>query len=132
MLRNLLSTTVATMFLLTGAQAATLTNVEGYVSVSDGGAFHQASAGEALAPGYRIRTSAGSSASVAYENGYVAQVGPEQVSLVLSDPPAPGIPAANAGPSGVEIGSIISSGGLVAAGAAGAAGAFSSSGQASP
>ena len=85
MLRNLLSITVVAAFLSTSVQAATLINVEGFVSVSDGGTFHQASDGAALAPGYRIRTAAGSSANIAYENGYIAQIGPEQVSVVISD-----------------------------------------------
>ncbi|ADP69672.1 hypothetical protein Rvan_0386 [Rhodomicrobium vannielii ATCC 17100] len=72
-----------------GANAATLSYVEGAVSVNRGNGYAPAGAGTFLAPGDRIRVSAGS-ADIAYENGCVAKVGAGQTTVVPSTPPSCG------------------------------------------
>jgi hypothetical protein len=71
------------------ANAATLSYVEGAVSVNRGNGYVPAGAGTFLAPGDRIRVSAGS-ADIAYENGCVAKVGAGQTTVVPSTPPSCG------------------------------------------
>jgi len=73
--------------LFTNAQAAELSNIEGVVSVNSGNGFHPASIGSSLAPGDRVRTSEGS-ANILYDNGCSTKVGPQQVAIVYSEPPA--------------------------------------------
>src|SRR5271165_1830542 len=73
--------------LFTNAQAAQLSNIEGLVSVNSGSGFHPASIGSSLAPGDRVRTAEGS-ANILYDNGCSTKVGPQQVAIVYSEPPA--------------------------------------------
>ena len=73
--------------MVAGAQAATLTNVEGAVFVKRNGSFQQVNAGADLRPGDHVRTAAGS-ADIVYETGCASRVEPFHVALVLSAPPA--------------------------------------------
>ncbi|MGO9545791.1 MAG: hypothetical protein ACLPPF_13505 [Rhodomicrobium sp.] len=128
MLRRPISICVLAALTIASAQAATLSDVEGAVSVNRGSGFKPVMNGAALGPGDRVRTEAGS-ASIVYENGCTARVGPNQLLVVLSTPPActgGGLkdgPVAYAGPPD---GSFIA-GGLVIAGGAGLAVALANS-----
>ena len=89
MLREQVSIAVISgLMMMTAAQAATITNIEGAVSVSQGGAFLPVADGATLSPGTRIKTGAGSAATVAYDNGCTGRVGPSSMMVVPSYPPA--------------------------------------------
>ncbi len=94
MLWQLLAITISAAFIATSAQAATLTNIEGAVTVSQGSGFQQAVAGAEVVPGDRIRTQSGS-AGILYPNGCAVSVGPKQLVTVLASPPP--CPAAGGG-----------------------------------
>ena len=109
------------------AQAITLANVEGAVSVNRGYGFKPASVGSALAPGDRVRVGDGS-ADIVYENGCATHILPQQVAVVLSAPPACGVGGLKDGvalaPESPSATPLIL-GGLVAGGAVGLAAALS-------
>ncbi len=81
------SIAVGMALMVAGAQAATLTNVEGAVFVYRDGSFQQVNAGADLRPLDRVRTGAGS-ADIVYEDGCASRVGPNQLVVVLTAPPA--------------------------------------------
>ena len=122
MLRKPVSIVISVALLGWSAQAATLTNVEGAVSVNRGSGFKQVAAGAELNPGDRVRTGAGS-ADIVYANGCASRLGPDQLAVVLATPPSCGAgaggladgPAATGGPSTDTL--IV--GGVIAAAAAG-------------
>jgi len=132
--RTLISAAVVSALLATSAQAAVLANVDGAVSVNDGGGFQPATEGAVLAAGERIRTGNGS-AEIVYDNGCSMKVGPQQAVAVLSSPPPcngaslkDGLVAAPAETSApVLLGGLI-----VVGGAIGLAVALSSSGSKQP
>ena len=103
------------------AQAATLTNTEGAVSVNRGYGFQQVVAGLQVNPGDRVRTGEGAT-DIVYENGCAARVGPHQLTVVLSNPPPCG-----AGVAFEDSSTIPLVAGLAATGGAGLAIALSSS-----
>ncbi len=86
MLWQLMAITISAALIAASAQAATLTNIEGAVTVSQGSGFQQAVAGAQVAPGDRIRTKSGS-AEILYPNGCAVRVGPKQLVTVLASPP---------------------------------------------
>ncbi len=86
-LRPIVSTLVVAAFLSGNAQAASLANIEGAVSVNSGKDYQPASIGSSLAPGDRVRTSDGS-VDIVYDNGCFTHLGAKQVALVLSTPPS--------------------------------------------
>ena len=108
------------------AQAATLTNTEGAVSVNRGYGFQQVVAGLQVNPGDRVRTGEGAT-DIVYENGCAARVGPHQLTVVLSNPPACGAGAAFEDSSTIPLVA-----GLAATGGAGLAIALSSSSNVRP
>jgi hypothetical protein len=124
--RALISAAVAATMLATYAQAATLTNVEGAVSVSHGGAYTPVPMGAKVVPGDRIRTGDGSSASIVYENGYAQKVGPNQVAAVQHTPPQPGSESASFAPP-VGLGALAIGGAVIGGTVAVAAAVTSSS-----
>lgn len=83
------------------AQAAVLTNIEGAVQVNHGDGFKPVAAGAALAPGDRVRVTAGS-AAVLYENGCSMRVRPKRIVVVLSVPPVCAATGQNAGAAPAE------------------------------
>jgi len=85
--RPIVSTLVVAAFLSSNAQAVSLVNIEGPVSVNSGKGYQPASIGSSLAPGDRVRTSDGS-VDILYDNGCSSHVGAKQVALVLSTPPS--------------------------------------------
>jgi hypothetical protein len=85
--RPIVSTLVVAAFLAGNAQAVSLANIEGPVSVNSGKGFQPASIGSSLVPGDRVRTSDGS-VDIVYDNGCSTHVGAKQVALVLSTPPS--------------------------------------------
>ncbi len=107
------------------AQAATLTNTEGAVSVNRGYGFQQVVAGLQVNPGDRVRTGEGAT-DIVYENGCAARVGPHQLTVVLSNPPA------CAGAAFEDSSTIPLVAGLAATGGAGLAIALSSSSNVRP
>jgi hypothetical protein len=116
--RALITAAVAATLFATYAQAATLTNVEGAVSVSHGGAYAPAAMGAKVSPGDRIRTGKGS-ANIVYENGYAQRVGPNQVVAVQHTPPQPGSESASFAPTigagGLLVGGAVVGGGVAVA-----------------
>src|SRR5208337_4570048 len=86
-LRPIVSTLVVAAFLTSNAQAVSLANIEGAVSVNSGKDFQPASIGSSLAPGDRVRTGDGS-VDIVHDNGCSAHVGAKQVAIVLSTPPS--------------------------------------------
>jgi hypothetical protein len=88
MARAYVTAAVIAALFATNAAAATLSNVEGKVSVNRGGGFQPASTGTALSSGDRVRASSSGSANIVYENGCSTRVGPSQVAVVLATPPA--------------------------------------------
>jgi uncharacterized protein YkwD len=72
-----------------GAWATQVVNVRGDVLVNKGDGFKPATNGVPLEPGTQIQVLEGS-AQVEYGNGYVANLGPHQLTIVLVDPPESG------------------------------------------
>ncbi len=87
--RPLVSAAAIAALLTANAQAAVLSNLEGIVSVNSGNGFVPASIGSALAPGDRVRTGEGA-VTIVYDNGCSRALGPHQVAIVQSTPPACG------------------------------------------
>ena len=85
--RPIVSTLVVAAFLASNAQAVSLANIEGPVSINYGKGYQPASIGSLLVPGDRVRTSDGS-VDIVYDNGCSTHVGAKQVALVLSTPPS--------------------------------------------
>ncbi len=85
--RAYMSAAVVAALFATSAQAVTLSNVEGAVSINRGDGFQPASLGTSLSAGDRVRAGASSSVNILYENGCSARVGPNQVVAVLATPP---------------------------------------------
>jgi hypothetical protein len=83
-----ISISVISALMIASSHGATLSNVEGAVSVNQGNGFVPAVNGATAGPGDRVRTQKGSSVKIVYENGAVVNVGPIQVVLVRSTPPA--------------------------------------------
>ena len=80
-----------------GADAAVLSSSDGTVSVNRGKGFVAASVGMVLRPGDRVRARKGS-ATILYDNGTSVAVGPHQIVVVTSEPPAAAVtPVAEAG-----------------------------------
>ncbi len=71
-----------------GAGAAQLVNVRGDVLVNKGEGLKPATSNLPLDPGAQLQVLEGS-ARVAYGNGYVENLGPHQLAIVLADPPKP-------------------------------------------
>ncbi|MGA7324373.1 MAG: hypothetical protein WBX25_07820 [Rhodomicrobium sp.] len=97
MLRKTITIIAVTALLLTDAEGASLTNVQGAVTVSNGSGVIRASDGLALPPGAVVRTGDGT-ANIAYENGCMVPVGPRQMISVAEAPPCNG--------SGFDLGSM--------------------------
>jgi uncharacterized protein YkwD len=72
-----------------GAWATQVVNVRGDVLVNKGDGFKPATNNLPLEPGAQIQVLEGS-AQVEYGNGYVASLGPHQLTIVLVDPPESG------------------------------------------
>ena len=85
--RACMSAAVVAALFATSAQAVTLSNVEGAVSINRGDGFQPASLGTSLSAGDRVRAGASSSVNILYENGCSARVGPNQVVAVLATAP---------------------------------------------
>ena len=85
--RPIVSTLVVAAFLASNAQAVSLANIEGPVSINYGKGYQPASIGSLVVPGDRVRTSDGS-VDIVYDNGCSTHVGAKQVALVLSTPPS--------------------------------------------
>lgn len=68
------------------AQAATVDNVSGIVSLNKGSGYKRVGSGAPAAPGDIIMTSAEGSAQIVYANGCVEDVGPSSVVTVSDDP----------------------------------------------
>jgi hypothetical protein len=86
-LRPIVSTFLVAAFLTSNAQAVSLANIEGAVTVNSGKGFQPASIGSSLAPGDRVRTGDGA-VDIVYDNGCSTHVAAKQVALVLSTPPS--------------------------------------------
>ena len=112
--RALISGALIAMLAATSVDAAVLSSSDGAVHVNRGKGFVPVSAGALLHPGDRVRTRKGS-ATILYDNGYAVPVGPHQIVVVTSEPPA----AALAPVSGPGFDPLIVGG--LAAGAAGLA-----------
>ncbi|MFY9643321.1 MAG: hypothetical protein WAK07_20830 [Rhodomicrobium sp.] len=108
------------------AQAATLTNVEGAVSINRGNGDQQGAAGVELNPGDRVKAGKGS-ADILYANGCSTRVDANHVMVVLATPPACGGGGLKDGVVAVEEPSSLLIGGLIVAGGAGAAIAIANS-----
>lgn len=87
--RRIVAAAIIPTLFTASVQAAVLTNIEGVVLVNRGDSFRTASIGASLEPGTRIRAENGS-ARLVYENGCSVEIGPHQVVLVTSSPPACG------------------------------------------
>lgn len=68
------------------AEAATVDNVSGIVSLNQGSGYKRVGSGAPAAPGDIIMTSAEGSAQIVYANGCVEDVGPSSVVTVGEDP----------------------------------------------
>jgi hypothetical protein len=88
MFRKTISIVAVMALLLSNAQGASLTNIQGAVTVSTGNGFIQVFDGAAVAPGALVRTSEGGTANIVYDNGCVVQVAPRQVVAVADAPPS--------------------------------------------
>ena len=78
-----------------GAGATQLVNVRGGVLVNKGEGLKPATGNVPLDPGAQVQVLEGS-AQIAYGNGYVANLGPHQLAIVLAAPPEPGSKASYA------------------------------------
>ena len=86
--RAYMSAAVIAALFATNAEAVTLSNIEGAVSVNHGDGFQPAAIGTTLSSGDRVRAGAGGSANIVYENGCSTRIGPNQVAVVLAAPPS--------------------------------------------
>ncbi len=77
---------LAAVGLSAAAQAATVDNVSGAVSINKGSGYKRVGSGAAAAPGDIIMTSAEGSAQIVYPNGCVENVGPSSVVTVSEAP----------------------------------------------
>ncbi len=134
MLRKSIPIAIGTALLAWSAQAATLTNVEGAVSINQGFGEQQGVTGVALNPGDRVKVGEGS-ADIIYVNGCSTRVGPNQTAAVLSNPPS------CTGGGGLKDGIVVEEapatgslviGGLIIAGSAGVAAAIATGNNSSP
>jgi hypothetical protein len=87
MFRRTISIIAVMTSLLSRAEGAVLTNVQGAVAASNGSGFVRVSEGAQLAPGALVRTTDGT-ANIVYENGCAVRVGPRQQVSVLDPPPS--------------------------------------------
>ncbi len=117
MFRTVVSTAIMAALMGWSAEAATLGDVEGAVSVNQGMGFQKVTAGTQLNPGDRIRTGSGW-ADIVYSNGCTVRVGPHQLALITATPSACGARAdgmhsqpLSAGPDPLIAGGFIVAGG---------------------
>ncbi len=87
MLRKTITVIAITALLLTDAEGASLMNVQGAVTVSNGSGVIRASEGLPLPAGAVVHTGEGA-ANIAYENGCVVRVGPREAVSVAYAPPS--------------------------------------------
>ncbi|MGO9173855.1 MAG: hypothetical protein ACLP7P_18085 [Rhodomicrobium sp.] len=120
MLRKSISIAVITALLVSNAEAALLTNVQGTVTVNRGEGFAPAGNTAVLAPGDRVRAETGS-ADIVYDNGCTVKLGAGQTVAVLYAAPdcGGGLWDGAASSSGISTGTLLV-GGLVVAGGIGA------------
>lgn len=93
------------------AQAATVNNVSGIVSLNKGSGYKRVGSGASAAPGDVIMTGAEGSAQIVYANGCVEDLGPSSV-VIISDAPTC-IPGAGLG--GSEVIGALATVGIIAA-----------------
>jgi hypothetical protein len=86
MFKKATSISIVTALMIASAHAATLTNVEGAVSINRGDGYVPVVNGATVGPGDRVRTLKGS-VNVVYENGCPVKVGPHEVVLVQAAAP---------------------------------------------
>jgi hypothetical protein len=87
MFKRTISIVAVMASLLSHAEGAVLTNVQGAVAASNGSGFVRVSEGAQLGPGALVRTTDGT-ARIMYENGCAVRVGPRQQVPVLDVPPS--------------------------------------------
>jgi len=93
MFRTIVSVVVVLSLFVSSAESASLSNVQGAVSVSTGHGFLPVSDGAVLAPGTIVRTDEGAAVSIVYENGCSVPLGSRQQMAVLEAPPPCQAPA---------------------------------------
>ncbi len=116
-----ISAIVTAALLVTGAEAAQLTNIQGAVLVDHGNGFIPVAGPVLLAPGDRVHAAAGV-AYVVYDNNCSQKVAANQTVAVLAAPPAcdlkDGVIANEASPfpaDALAVGGMLAVGGVAAA-----------------
>lgn len=117
---KIISISLAAALVASSAQAATLTNVTGAVSVDRGEGYVPAVSDVVVSTGDRIRVGDGS-AVIDYGSGCAVQVGRSQIVAVIYEPPCSGTPAslkdgATSWDQGLSTGTLVV-GGLLVGGA---------------
>ena len=98
------------------AEAATVDNVAGIVSLNKGSGYQRVGSGAMAAPGDIVMTSANGSAQIIYSNGCVEDVGPNSVVAVSEGPAC----VTGAGIGGSQVVGALATVGIVGAVIAGA------------
>ncbi len=102
------------------ASAATVTSVQGNVSINRGAGYAPVNSGTGAASGDKVMAAKNSVGQIAYDNGCVVEVLAGQVVTVLADPPcATGASFLGGGIGPVIIGAVVVGGAVAAIAASG-------------
>jgi hypothetical protein len=112
-------TTIAVIagLITSNAEAALLTNIQGFVTLNHGDGFQPAMPQAVILPGDRVRTGQGS-ADLVYDNGCVVKIGPGQMVAVLNTAPVCSDGGSKDGGTGISTGTLLVGGLLVGGGIA--------------